>query len=259
MHPDGYGYLSDAFQGAWTPNRVDRAGECRMNVLLQQQQGLFPDLSQTINDIIGLVEWPATILLAVALPIIALYVVGPWVGGKIAVIAERVDFDAALMETPLGDFFEATDEVEGAITKLISYLFLLIALVISLTLINANQMANWARIGAGYLPSLIGGLLILLVGFVVAGYVSKALKGDDVLGGRSFTPLVALLARGVVYFVSVTLALDAFGYNTVILNTMAQAVAIGLGLGLALAIGISVGMGGQDYVADHIDQWTSDE
>lgn len=232
-----------------------------MNVLLQtsnDQTGIAPDLSDTINDLIGLVEWPATIVLAVALPIIALYLVGPWVGGKIATIADRVNFDEALMETPLGGFFEEPDEVDGAITKLIAYLFLLIALVISLTLINANQMASWAQAGARYLPSLIGGFLILLVGFVVAGYVSRAIKGDDVIGERSFTPLVALVGRGVVYFVSVTLALDAFGYNTVILNTMAQAVAVGLGLGIALAIGISVGMGGQDYVADHIDEWTSD-
>jgi len=227
-----------------------------MSILLQQ--GIAPNLSQTINDIIGLVEWPATILLAIALPLLALYVVGPWVGGKIAAVADRVDFDEALMETPLGGFFEASDEVDGAITTLIAYLFLLIALVISLTLLNATQMARWAQTGAGYLPSLIGGVLLLLVGFVVAGYVSKAIKDNDVLGARSFTPLVALVARGVVYFVSVTLTLDAFGYNTVILNTMAQAVAIGLGLGIALAIGISVGMGGQDYVAEHIEEWTSD-
>jgi len=244
--------------GGLATNRIDRAGGERVTVLLQQSGGLFPGVSRTINNIIGLVEWPATILLAIVLPILALYLVGPWIGDKVAAIADRVDFDEALMETPLGAFFEAADEVDSAITTLISYLFLLIALAISLTLLNASQMANWAQVGARYLPSVIGGLLILLVGFVIAGYVSRALKDDDVLGAKSFTPLIALVARGVVYFVSVTLALDAFGYNTVILNTMAQAVAIGLGLGIALAIGISVGMGGQDYVADHIDEWTSD-
>lgn len=232
-------------------------GNEHMSILLQQH-GILPDLSQSINDVIGVVEWPATILLAIVLPIIALYVVGPWVGGRIVTIGNRADFHTALMETPMGTFFEETTEAEAAIEQLVAYLFLLIALVISLTLVNANQMANWAQVGASYLPSVIGGVLILLVGFVVAGYVSRAIKENEVLGGNSFTPLVALVGRGVLYFIAVTLALDAFGYNTVILNTMAQAVAIGLGLGIALAVGISVGMGGQDYVAEHIDEWTSD-
>ncbi|PSP95781.1 hypothetical protein BRC91_01325 [Halobacteriales archaeon QS_4_62_28] len=218
---------------------------------------MLPDLSQTINDIIGLVEWPATILLAVALPIIALLAVGPWVGSKFAMVADRVDFDEAIMETPFGGFFAGEDEVDGTIVTLITYLIVLIALVISLTLVNANQMANWVASGAGYFPSLIGGVLILLVGFTVAGYVSRSVKDNEVLGGNSVTPLAALTGRGVVYFVSVTLALDAFGYSTAILNTMAQAVAVGLGLGVALAIGISVGLGSQDYVAEHIEEWTN--
>ena len=228
-----------------------------MSVLLQQSSGILPDLSQTINDIIGLVEWPATILLAVALPIIALLAVGPWVGSKFAMVADRVDFDEAIMETPFGGFFAGEDEVDGTIVTLITYLIVLIALVISLTLVNANQMANWVASGAGYFPSLIGGVLILLVGFTVAGYVSRSVKNNEVLGGNSVTPLAALTGRGVVYFVSVTLALDAFGYSTAILNTMAQAVAVGLGLGVALAIGISVGLGSQDYVAEHIEEWTN--
>jgi len=227
-----------------------------VSVLLQN--GIAPDLSQTINDVIGLVEWPATILLAVALPLLGLYLIGPWVGNKVVAVAHRVDFSEALLETPMGAFFEGSDEVDGAISKLVAYLFLLIGLAIAFTLINADRMAAWAQIGADYLPAVIGGVLILFVGFVVAGYASRSIKDNETLGGRSFTPLVALVARGVLYFVAITLALDAFGYNTVLLNTLAQAVAIGLGLGIALAIGISVGMGGQDYVADHIEEWTSD-
>jgi ABC-type nitrate/sulfonate/bicarbonate transport system permease component len=53
--------------------------------------------------------------------------------------------------------------------------------------------------------------------------------------------------------------LDAFGYSTPILNTLAQAVAVGLGFGIAAAIGIGVGLGSQDYVAAHIEEWLDDE
>ena len=38
---------------------------------------------------------------------------------------------------------------------------------------------------------------------------------------------------------------------------LAQAVAIGLGLGIAAAIGIAVGLGSQDYVAAHIEEWVN--
>ncbi|ACV47467.1 MULTISPECIES: hypothetical protein [Halomicrobium] len=211
-------------------------------------------VGRIIDTAPGVVDW----IVAIVLPIVAYATVGPKVGDRIAAVAARVDLDEAVLETPLGAVLREDEAIADALAGLTTYLLTLIALVISLSLVNAGQIASWAQIGARYLASLLGSVLILLAGFVVAGYVSRALKDNDVLAGRSVTPLVALVARGVVYFVSVTLALDAIGYNTVILNTMAQAVAVGLGLGIALAVGISVGLGSQDYVADHIAEWTSD-
>jgi hypothetical protein len=45
------------------------------------------------------------------------------------------------------------------------------------------------------------------------------------------------------YFVSVTLGLEALGFSTAILNTLAQAVAVGVGLGVAIAVGVAFGLG----------------
>ena len=90
---------------------------------------------------------------------------------------------------------------------------------------------------------------------MIVGYTGRNIKQSEVIGASGFAPLVAELAKGIIYFVSVTLGLEALGFSTAVLNTLAQAIAIGVGLGIAIAIGVAFGLGSREYVAERIDQW----
>ncbi|WP_299267085.1 hypothetical protein [Halorientalis sp.] len=227
------------------------------DTILQTAGGQQP-LGGVLQGIINLILFPVQLILAVVLPLLGLYVIGPRVGKRITAVGRRVAFGEALMETPLGAFFRDEGEVDDAITKLISYFLFIVALVFSFGILGSNRIINYIAAGANYYPSFFGGVLMLLVGFVIAGYVARNIKQSETVGSTKLTPVLSLTAKMVIYFVSITLALDAFGYSTTILNTLAQAVAIGLGLGIALAVGISVGLGGQDYVASRIDDWLAE-
>ncbi len=219
---------------------------------------LLPELSAKIAGVIGAIEPTVTVVFAVFVPLFALFVLGPWVGNRVVAVTRRIDLGEAIMETPLGGAFVSSSEVHELLSGIVTALFVLIGLVVSLSLLEFNRMVEWAIAGARYVPSLFGGVVILLVGFVVAGYVSRSIKDTEVVGETDFAPPLALAGRAVVYFTAVSLALDAFGYSTAILNTMVQAVAIGLGLGVAIALGIGFGLGSQEYVAERIGGWVED-
>ncbi len=191
----------------------------------------------------------AAILLAVA------YVVADRVGDGAEWLAERMDLGDAVLETPLGVVFEDADEVGDVVEVVARYAVLLVGVVVAASMAGFNRVSEIAFAVVRYAPSVFGAVAVVLVGFVVAGYVGRSVKASDVVGGHAFTPVVATTVQTVIYFVVVTLALDALGYSTTILNTLAQAVALGLGLGLALAIGIGLGLGSQDYVAENVDDW----
>lgn len=109
---------------------------------------------------------------------------------------------------------------------------------------------------AGYIPALIAGLVILVVGVLVAEYAGE-------IAAESTPSNVSAVASGAVrlfvYYITITLALGAIGIETAILMnffTVFVAALFGaLALALAIGIGVSVGLGSKDYVAENIDEW----
>lgn len=195
--------------------------------------------------------------LLVALIVLAIvaWVVATRLEAGVEAIADRMDLGEAVLETPLGVAFESPREVEVVFGRLARYFVYLAALVIAVGLSGIRALVSPVEEAARYVPSILGAVLIVVVGFVVAGYAGRSIAESELLEGRALSAVLAQTVQVIIYFVVVTLALDALGYSTAILNTLAEAVAIGVGLGVALAIGIAVGLGSQDYVAEHVDEW----
>lgn len=214
------------------------------------QVGVDP-LVNWFAEVVGMIP---ELLVAVLLVVVA-YLAGNWAGGKGQALAKRMSLGEAVMETPLAVLFRDATEVGDVLETATRALFVLFGVVVGASMAGFNQIADIGRYVLQYAPSVVGAVAIVLVGFVVAGYVARSVRESAVVGGTAFTPVVATTMQAIIYFVSVTLALDALGYSTAILNTLAQAVAIGVGLGVALAIGIGVGMGSQDYVEANLDDW----
>ena len=109
---------------------------------------------------------------------------------------------------------------------------------------------------AGAVGTLLFGLLILLVGFVVANYVTSTVASSPLLEGR-VSAIVAAGTKAVLYFAVTVIALETMGINVAILYTLAQTVGFALALAFAIAVGVAVGLGSKEYVAESIDDWSS--
>lgn len=205
----------------------------------------------------GLLEgfvYPIRLIVAVFLLLIAIFV-GQKLGDSAEDFSERLALGEAVAETPLGSLFDDADQVDDVVNLSVRYLVYLVGFVVAAGMANLNRLTALLMELAGYVASAIGALVVVLVGFVIAGYVARAIEAHEVLGGREITPLFSTVAKAVIYFVVVALALQELGYSTAILNTVALGVAVGLGLGVAIAVGVGVGMGSQEYVSDHVGEW----
>lgn len=209
-----------------------------------------------IGEVAGLgLAFLAGLLVALVVLAIVAWVVATRLEAGVEALADRMDLGEAVLETPLGVAFESPGEVEAVFGRLARYFVYLAALVIAVGLSGVRALVSPIEEAARYVPSILGAVLIVVVGFVVAGYAGRSIAESDLLEGRALSAVLAQTVQVIIYFVVVTLALDALGYSTAILNTLAEAVAIGVGLGVALAIGIAVGLGSQDYVAEHVEEW----
>ena len=105
--------------------------------------------------------------------------------------------------------------------------------------------------------SILFGLLVLLVGFVVSNYVTSVVADWPLLEGRASAALAAA-TKAVLYFAVTVIALETMGLDVTILYTLAETVGFALALAFAIAVGIALGLGGKEYVAESIDDWSSD-
>ena len=107
-----------------------------------------------------------------------------------------------------------------------------------------------------YLPALVAGLLVLLVGIWVAERLADLVA--DVGEGR-MAAVGATAVKVFVYYLAITIALATAGFEIVVLTNLFTGFVVAffgaLAIALAIGVGVAVGLGGQEYVAENIDDW----
>ncbi len=105
----------------------------------------------------------------------------------------------------------------------------------ALKLLAIPVLTDSAQIVTEYIPSLIGGALILIAGFTLVDWISGAIERG--VASPLQSNLLSGLVRTLLYFVIITIALSHMKIDVTILYIFAQALA----WSLAIAIGIVVG------------------
>lgn len=90
--------------------------------------------------------------------------------------------------------------------------------------------------------SIIGAVIILLVGFFIAGYVREEVAGMKIV----HSGVVANVIFFIILYVAVALALPIAGIETSLVNNILLLIIGGVAVGLAIAIGLGL----KDVIAD---------
>ncbi|RQH01214.1 mechanosensitive ion channel family protein [Natrarchaeobius oligotrophus] len=195
-------------------------------------------------------------LLVAAFVVVVAFVLGDRLEPIVRRGGRRIDLDETVRETPFGAVLsEDSEVVSRGVGLFAKYYLVAIAIFGVAQWLGLEFVSGLLESALAYVPPLVGGLLILGVGFVVADYVADAVERSDAARNTGFAATVAAGTKAVLYFVVVVVGLETMGVNVAILYTFAQAFAFAAGLAAALAVGIAFGLGGKDHVAERLEEW----
>ncbi len=186
------------------------------------------------------------------------WVIGRAVAAVVRRIADRIELDRMVLDTPLGRMMGGTESaVSGAFGKLAAWFIYALAILAAANVLAIATLSEWVATAVSYLPALIAGLLVIVLGFVVADFVGDAIMRTRAATHTAYTSWFATGTRMFLYFTAIVIGLDTMGIDVGILYVFARALAWGLAAAIAIGVGVAFGWGGREYVAEHIDNWMS--
>ncbi len=184
------------------------------------------------------------------------WLVGRGLARLVARITDRVQFDRAVVNTPLGRMLGGTESaVSGAFGRIAAWFVYALAFLAAADVLAIAVLSQWMATAVSYLPAFVAGLLVIVLGFVVADFVGDAIERTQAATRTAYTSWFATGTRVFLYFTAVVIGLDTMGIDVTLLNVVVQALAWGLAAAVALGAGIALGLGGKDYVHDNIGRW----
>jgi len=186
------------------------------------------------------------------------WIIGRVAAGAVRRIADGVELDRMVLETPLGRILGGTEQaVSSAFGSLAKWFVYALAFLAAANALAIATLSEWISTAVSYLPAFIAGLAVIVFGFVVADFIGDAIERTRAATETAYTTWFATGARMFLYFTAIVIGLDTMGIDVGILYVFARALAWGLGAAIAIGAGVAFGWGGKDYVADNIDRWMS--
>ena len=138
----------------------------------------------------------------------------------------------------------------GVIAIVAKWFVRLIALVVAFDLLGLPAVSAIFEQLLLWLPNLVVGLVVLVLGGLAANAFSRVVRGATAEAGFSNPDILATVAKVAVWSFAVVVAVSQLGIATTIINTLL----IGVVGALALATGLAFGLGGRDRAADLLDR-----
>ncbi|WP_336036155.1 mechanosensitive ion channel family protein [Halobacterium yunchengense] len=208
---------------------------------------LLADLAAYVPVILG-----AIVVLVVG------FVVARIVGDAVTGVVSGFRVGPYLRGTPLERFGDETGEFGRLVGTLVTYYVYLLTLLAVADILAVDAFSAFMTEVVGYLPALVGGLLVLVVGVWVAERVGGLVRES---GEGTVVGVAAAFAKLFVYYLAITVALSTVGVSVAPLTTMFTAFVVAffgaLALALAIGVGVAVGLGGQEFVRENVDEWAA--
>ncbi len=143
-------------------------------------------------------------------------------------------------------------KLSPALLKLIGnvvfWLVLLVTIALAARLARLDLFTTWLDRIVAYLPSLLAGGLILLVGYLVSTAARDLVTTALDSAGSEQSDFFGFLAQGAIFLAALVIGLDQIGVDVTML-TILFAVIVG---GLLLCLALAFGLGARSFVANLI-------
>lgn len=223
------------------------------NVVLQANNGGVPAFLQ--DTVSSLVAFLPRLLGAIVILVVG-WLLGVLAARIITRLVDAVELDELVLGTPLGRVLGGTERaVSSAFGSVTKWFVFGIALLAAANALAIPLLSQWLSTALSYLPAFIAGLLVIVLGFVIADFIGDAITQTRAATETSYTKWFATGTRMFLYFTAIVIGLDTMGIDVSILFVFARAISWGIAAAIAIGAGLALGLGGQDYVSNNIGRW----
>ncbi|MEM3506994.1 MAG: hypothetical protein QXT31_05025 [Candidatus Bathyarchaeia archaeon] len=192
--------------------------------------------------------------------VIVILVIG-WVAGRaigkiVSKVFEKLGIESAFKKTAIGRTLEKTGVPTGRLFDLLSRWFVyVIAILAAVDVLRIEALSIFIKEVVQYIPSLIAGIFVLIVGLLVADFIGDTIFAVGKEAKIEFVGFFSVIIRTILYLVVIVIALTLMKIDVSILYIFANALAWGMAIGIGMALGIALGLGLKDYVAKNAESW----
>jgi hypothetical protein len=134
------------------------------------------------------------------------------------------------------------------IAQLFYWMIILLSVALASDVLGLGIFVNWLSEIVKYIPVLISGLLIILVGYIVSSLARDLIQSAMSSAGLSQGDIIGRSAQIVILFTAIVIGVDQIGIDVSFLSIIA-AVILGAMLG---GVAIAFGLGARTHVANLI-------
>jgi hypothetical protein len=184
------------------------------------------------------------------------WIAGRLIGKAVSKILDKVGVDDAVRKTVFG---KALEKSGITVVKFFDYIFrwfiYLIAVLAAVDILKIAVLSEFMQTVVEYLPSFIGGVFILVFGFIIVDFLGDMISAVGREAKLEFSGIIAVGLKLMLYFVVLVVALQLMRIDVEILYIFANAAAWGLALGIGAGLGIALGWGFKDTIARNSRKW----
>jgi len=221
---------------------------------------MIETIKASFADAIGaMVGYLPAIIVAIIILIIGLF--AGRIGGKvISKVLDKIGVDDAVEKTAIGDTIKKSGMTTvGCFDALIRWFIYLVFIMAAINVLNIPMLAGFVQQVVLYIPHLIIGIIVLVVGLIVADFFIDQLEMQLTAREVEFAEIITSVLRVIFYLVVIVFALDQLLIETTVIYTFLVPLAWGIAAGIAIAMGISLGWGLKDVVAEYMKEKLKEE
>ena len=189
---------------------------------------------------------------------ILILVLGWIISGFLANLIERglkmIGFEHAANSTGINGFIARGGSgwtASKVVAEIVKWFIRLVAIQAAAQILGMERISEIINAILLWLPNLVVALVIVVVGALIAGFVSGIVRASTGEMGLGNPDLLAGVARYAIIAFAVVAAVDQLGIAETVVNTL-FVMTIGA---LALAFGLAFGLGGQQVAAQMTQGW----
>lgn len=214
-------------------------------------QTLNETLQQSFTGVVdGIISFLPSALVSFALVVIG-WLVGLAVSKIVSQLVRLTKVGELLKNTGFSDAFNRVGlsfDPGGFIGSLVKWFIFIIFLITAFDILGLSQVNEFLETLIGYIPKIIGAVIILITSGVIAEFLKKLVEGSARVANVDFAGVLGSLVK---WFILVTAILAAL-FELGIASTFIQTIFTGFIVALSLALGISLGVGGYPHVNELI-------